>query len=93
MAMQAMLRPGDHVVCIYPGYQSLYELARHSGCKVSLWEPDLQPDGSYAFNVSRFAFWGRHARLPCSPSPATDLRWRTCSSCLTPTAAVRRWTS
>jgi aspartate/methionine/tyrosine aminotransferase len=40
LAMQALLRPGDHVVCTFPGYQSLYELARSMGCEVSLWKPD-----------------------------------------------------
>ena len=25
LAMLALLSPGDHVVCTYPGYQSLYE--------------------------------------------------------------------
>ena len=40
LAMQALLRPGDHVVCTFPGYQSLYELARSMGCNLSLWKPD-----------------------------------------------------
>jgi aspartate/methionine/tyrosine aminotransferase len=35
--MQAMLRPGDHVVVHWPCYQSLLELARFIGCEVSLW--------------------------------------------------------
>ena len=33
--MNALLAPGDHVVCTFPGYQSLYELARSIGCEVS----------------------------------------------------------
>jgi aspartate/methionine/tyrosine aminotransferase len=40
LTMQALLRPGDHVVCTFPGYQSLYELARSMGCVVSFWKPD-----------------------------------------------------
>ena len=40
LSMQALLRPGDHVVCTFPGYQSLYELARSVGSDVSLWKPD-----------------------------------------------------
>jgi aspartate/methionine/tyrosine aminotransferase len=40
LAMQALLGPGDHIVCTFPGYQSLYELARSMGCNVSLWKPD-----------------------------------------------------
>jgi aspartate/methionine/tyrosine aminotransferase len=38
--MHALLEPGDHVVCTYPGYQSLYEVARSIGCRVSTWAPD-----------------------------------------------------
>ena len=38
LLMHALLRPGDHVVCTFPGYQSLYEVARAIGCDVSTWE-------------------------------------------------------
>ena len=40
LLMHALLRVGDHVVCTFPGYQSLYEVARSIGCEVSTWEPD-----------------------------------------------------
>ncbi|MBN2322493.1 MAG: aminotransferase class I/II-fold pyridoxal phosphate-dependent enzyme [Spirochaetes bacterium] len=40
LLMHALLAPGDHVVCTFPGYQSLYEVARSMGCEVSRWEPD-----------------------------------------------------
>jgi DNA-binding transcriptional MocR family regulator len=36
VAMNALLRPGDRVVCTYPGYQSLFEIARAIGCVVDL---------------------------------------------------------
>lgn len=39
LLMQTLLRPGDHVICTFPGYQSLYELARSIGCQLSLWQP------------------------------------------------------
>jgi len=39
LLMHALLEPGDHVVCTFPGYQSLYEVARSIGCQVALWEP------------------------------------------------------
>jgi aspartate/methionine/tyrosine aminotransferase len=39
LAMNALLEPNDHVVCTFPGYQSLYELARGIGCDVDLWRP------------------------------------------------------
>jgi aspartate/methionine/tyrosine aminotransferase len=40
LLMHALLKPGDHVVCTFPGYQSLYEIARSIGCELSTWEPD-----------------------------------------------------
>jgi len=40
LTMRALLKPGDHVICTFPGYQSLYEIARSIGCEVSHWEPD-----------------------------------------------------
>ena len=40
--MNALLDPGDHVVCTFPGYQSLYQLAVSLGCEVSFWEPREQ---------------------------------------------------
>lgn len=38
--MHALLQPGDHVICTFPAYQSLYEVARSIGCEVQTWEPD-----------------------------------------------------
>jgi aspartate/methionine/tyrosine aminotransferase len=40
LLMQALLAPGDHVVCTFPGYQSLYAVARSIGCSVSFWTGD-----------------------------------------------------
>lgn len=45
IAMQALLRPGDHVVSIFPAYQSLYEIARSMGCDVTPWTLELGADG------------------------------------------------
>jgi aspartate/methionine/tyrosine aminotransferase len=42
LTMTSLLEPGDRVVCTFPGYQSLYEIARSIGCEVSLWMPDEQ---------------------------------------------------
>jgi aspartate/methionine/tyrosine aminotransferase len=39
LTMHALLSAGDHVVCTFPGYQSLHEIARHLGCEVSYWQP------------------------------------------------------
>ncbi len=40
LLMHALLKASDHVICTFPGYQSLYEVARSIGCQVSCWEPD-----------------------------------------------------
>ena len=37
VAMNALLSAGDHVVSIYPCFQSLFEIARSIGCDVSFW--------------------------------------------------------
>ena len=49
LLMQALLEPGDHLICTFPGYQSLYEVALSMGCEVSWWEPD-ESRGWY-FNI------------------------------------------
>jgi aspartate/methionine/tyrosine aminotransferase len=35
IAMNAILRPGDRAVCLFPAYQSLYEVAAGLGCEVA----------------------------------------------------------
>ena len=39
LAMHALVQPGDHVITTFPGYQSLYEIARDIGCDVDQWTP------------------------------------------------------
>lgn len=34
----ALVGPGDHVICHYPTYQSLYEVPKQLGASVSLWK-------------------------------------------------------
>ena len=46
-----MLGPGDHVVVTWPGYQSLYEVARSAGADVTLHEL-FEADG-WALDVDR----------------------------------------
>jgi len=48
LLMHALLEPGDHVVCTFPGYQSLYEIARSIGCQVSTWIPHEAHDWRFA---------------------------------------------
>ena len=40
LAMHAVLQSGDHVISMFPGYQSLYEVARDIGCAIDHWEPN-----------------------------------------------------
>ena len=51
LLMHALLRPEDHVVCTFPGYQSLHEVARSLGCDVSLWMPD--EEAGWVFSPER----------------------------------------
>ncbi len=37
IAMNVLLSPGDHVICLAPAYPSLHEIARAIGCRVTLW--------------------------------------------------------
>ncbi|HWR30961.1 MAG TPA: aminotransferase class I/II-fold pyridoxal phosphate-dependent enzyme [Negativicutes bacterium] len=43
--MNVVLNPGDHVICMFPVYQSLYEVAATIGCEVSKWEFKQGPAG------------------------------------------------
>lgn len=38
IAMNSLLKTGDHVICMSPVYQSLYELANAIGCEVTPWQ-------------------------------------------------------
>lgn len=49
IAMNVLLEPGDHVVSTFPGYQSLYDVARAIGCDVSRWGPKIR-DNSWKFD-------------------------------------------
>ncbi len=37
ICMQTLIKAGDHVISLFPAYQSLYEIARARGCKVTPW--------------------------------------------------------
>lgn len=50
IAMNTILKKGDHVVVTFPGYQSLYEIAQAIGCEVSRWTP-REKEG-WSFEVS-----------------------------------------
>jgi aspartate/methionine/tyrosine aminotransferase len=40
--MNVALNPGDHVICMSPAYQSLYQVALDIGCEVSFWTPSSE---------------------------------------------------
>ncbi|MBN2416537.1 aminotransferase class I/II-fold pyridoxal phosphate-dependent enzyme [bacterium] len=48
--MNTFLEPGDHVVSTFPGYQSLYELARARSCRLSFWKP--REEEGWAFTAA-----------------------------------------
>jgi len=52
IAMNSILSPKDHVIVTYPGYQSLFEIARSIGCEISKWEPDYDESG-FSFNTNK----------------------------------------
>lgn len=39
-AMNVLLEKGDNIICTFPGYQSLYQIASSLGCTVTKWLPD-----------------------------------------------------
>ena len=47
------MRPGDHVVALWPAYQSLYDLARSQGAEVELVE--LRPEDGWGLDLDRIA--------------------------------------
>jgi aspartate/methionine/tyrosine aminotransferase len=56
IAMQTLLEPGQHVICIQPAYQSLYEVARSRGIEVSAWPVELAPSGdAWRLDLDRLA--------------------------------------
>lgn len=39
MLMNCLLESGDHVICMSPAYQSLYQVAKTVGAQLSFWKP------------------------------------------------------
>jgi aspartate/methionine/tyrosine aminotransferase len=50
IAMSALLRPGDHVIVTFPGYQSLYAIAEALGCSVTRWPVEVR-DGRWRLDL------------------------------------------
>jgi len=47
ITMNTLIEPGNHIIVMSPGYQSLYEIARSRGLHISHW----QPSGKWHFDV------------------------------------------
>lgn len=45
-----LVGPGDHVICVYPTYQQLYDVPKSLGAEVSLWK--LKEEHGYIPNIS-----------------------------------------
>ena len=45
--MNVVLKKEDHVICIAPAYQSLYEVVRGIGCEISYWKPSSDSPWQY----------------------------------------------
>ena len=54
ITMHTLLKPGDHVISIFPAYQSLYEIGRSLGCEVSPWKLVLK-EGRWALDFVALA--------------------------------------
>jgi aspartate/methionine/tyrosine aminotransferase len=50
IAMNTLLRAGDHVVVSHPAYQSLYQIAHSLGCSLSYWR-----QANWQFDVAQLA--------------------------------------
>ena len=50
LPMNSLLSAGDHVVAMQPSFQSLWEIARATGCELSFWQQRRTADG-WQFDV------------------------------------------
>jgi aspartate/methionine/tyrosine aminotransferase len=48
IAINSILQKGDHAICTFPGYQSLYEIAEGLDCEVTKWKP--QEENGWRFD-------------------------------------------
>ena len=48
IALNCILHKSDHIICTFPGYQSLYEIAEGLGYEVTKWEPE--EENGWKFN-------------------------------------------
>ncbi len=53
IALNALLQPGDGVISIYPAYQSLLEIPRAMGCKITTWPLEAKDDGNWTLDLNK----------------------------------------
>ena len=53
LAVNSIVRNGDHVVCTFPAYQSLYQIAEGMHCEVTFWQADEKQ--GWRFEPARLA--------------------------------------
>ena len=53
ITLNTILEKGDHVICTFPGYQSLYEIAKSLGCGITKWQPE--EENGWRFNPNFLA--------------------------------------
>lgn len=51
VSMLQLLQAGDHVICLAPAYQALYEIARSKGCVLHQWRPRYNDDHFWHFTL------------------------------------------
>ena len=61
LAMNALLEPGDRLVCTAPAYQSLFQIARSIGAKVDFWR--LRETEQWSFELSDTPQSGKQVKL------------------------------
>ena len=49
IAFSALIRPGDHIICMYPVYEQLYKISQSLGAEVTFWK--LDKDNGWAANM------------------------------------------
>ena len=54
LAMNCLLEAGDHVVAIHPCFQSLWEIARATGCELDFWR-QRRTESGWHFDIDELA--------------------------------------
>jgi aspartate/methionine/tyrosine aminotransferase len=53
LALYTLVGPGDHVICVYPTYQQLYDTPRSLGAEVTLWK--LRAENGFVPDIDELA--------------------------------------